>query len=329
MQKSFFTCFVLYLFFNSLSVFAQVGINTTNPHTSAALDITSSTKGLLIPRIDSAARVGMKGMANSLLVFDTTKQLFFYYQASNNAWYTLNAWQSSIIENGNNTDTLTTTFSQVGIGTNTPTKKLDVVGNIGATTTITAGQSVSAPKIYGEGTMPVGAIIMWSGDPATLPVGWALCDGQIPPGQTVATPNLKGRFVVGFDPADTDYNATKKVGPAFTDADGTSTGANTTDAKQVRPNGAQSGVGAHTHDIDDPGHSHSFSDIYNHGQTVGQNGGANGEWAGSSGTTLAPNTTFGSGTNVTIRSSQPSDASQSIENRPPYYVLAYIIKLAY
>jgi len=326
MKKTFFKCFVFYLLLCSYSAFAQVGINTTNPHPSAALDIISSTRGLLIPRIDSAARVGMTGMANSLLVFDTSKQLFFYYQASNSTWYALNAWQSSIIENGGNTDTLTTTFSKVGIGTNNPTKKLEVVGDVKVSdslyvgTSVKAGSSVSAPKIYGEGTMPVGAIIMWSGNPKALPVGWALCDGQN------GTPDLSGRFVVGYDAADADYNTTNKVGPTFTDADGSSTGANTTDAKQVRPTGDQSGVGAHTHIATDGGHSHGFLDTYAPESGTGYRGGGNRPVDWNSDLTK---TTLVAQANITVQQNAITDAAQSIENRPPYYVLAYIIKLAY
>ena len=33
---------------------AQVGVGTTTPDASSALDITSTTKGLLIPRMDSS-----------------------------------------------------------------------------------------------------------------------------------------------------------------------------------------------------------------------------------------------------------------------------------
>ena len=45
----------------------------------------------------------------------------------------------------------------------------------------------------GYGTIPVGGIIMWSG--TTVPDGWALCNGQKSNG--VQTPNLCNRFIVG------------------------------------------------------------------------------------------------------------------------------------
>lgn len=42
-----------------------------------------------------------------------------------------------------------------------------------------------------ENGIPVGGIIMWSGAAATVPAGWAICDGQN------GTPDLRGRFVLG------------------------------------------------------------------------------------------------------------------------------------
>src|SRR6478609_5291095 len=83
---------------------AQVGVNTTTPHPSAALEIKSTTSGLLIPRIDKSARENMVNPANSLLVYDTTYEMFFYYQ--NGKWYALNTLTSTVTPNGGAIDTL-------------------------------------------------------------------------------------------------------------------------------------------------------------------------------------------------------------------------------
>ncbi len=53
------------------SAFAQVGIGTTTPDASSALDITSTTKGLLMPRMTNAQRVAIASPAAGLLVFVT------------------------------------------------------------------------------------------------------------------------------------------------------------------------------------------------------------------------------------------------------------------
>lgn len=53
---------------------------------------------------------------------------------------------------------------------------------------------------------PVGTIVMWAGAINQIPQGWALCDG------TNGTPNLKGRFIVGYDPNESAYNSIGKTG---------------------------------------------------------------------------------------------------------------------
>lgn len=56
-----------------------------------------------------------------------------------------------------------------------------------------------------EGQIPRGVIVMWSGSLATIPSGWALCDG------TNGTPDLRDRFIFaaggGSAPGDTGGTA--------------------------------------------------------------------------------------------------------------------------
>ncbi|MFN8417586.1 MAG: hypothetical protein U0U66_14750 [Cytophagaceae bacterium] len=47
--------FCVWLLFTTFLLQGQVGINTTNPDPSAALDVQSSNQGLLLPRIPTAA----------------------------------------------------------------------------------------------------------------------------------------------------------------------------------------------------------------------------------------------------------------------------------
>ena len=65
-----------------------VGIGTTAPDVSAALDVASSTKGALLPRVTSAA--ALVTPATGLLVFQTGAPAGFYYNAGT---ATLPAWQ--------------------------------------------------------------------------------------------------------------------------------------------------------------------------------------------------------------------------------------------
>lgn len=57
--------------------YSQVGINTANPHVSAELDVSSTTKGLLVPRLSTSAITALSSTASEgLIVFDTNRKIF-------------------------------------------------------------------------------------------------------------------------------------------------------------------------------------------------------------------------------------------------------------
>jgi microcystin-dependent protein len=157
--------------------------------------------------------------------------------------------------------------------------------------------------------MPKGGIIMWSG--TTPPPGWALCDGS--PG----TPDLKGRFVVSYDGSTGVYNQPGNIsdGGATQGAMGGAASVAISIAEMPSHNhgGVTNTTGAHTHPV-------PYNGAIN--TTVGKNTGA-GETAADD---VGMTTTAGSnGNHFHTISAQGSGAAH--ENRPPYYVLAYIIKL--
>ena len=61
------------------TTFAQVGINTETPDASAALDITSTSGGLLVPRMTNAQRDAISSPATGLMVYQTDGTVGFYY----------------------------------------------------------------------------------------------------------------------------------------------------------------------------------------------------------------------------------------------------------
>src|SRR5262245_41084203 len=65
-----------------LPMYAQIGVDNTSPHASSVLDLTSTDKGILIPRMTTAQRTAIVSPATSLLVFDTTVGAFYYYNGS-------------------------------------------------------------------------------------------------------------------------------------------------------------------------------------------------------------------------------------------------------
>lgn len=136
-------------------------------------------------------------------------------------------------------------------------------------------------------TVPQGLISLWYGSILTIPSGWAICDG------TSGTPDLRDRFVVG---AGTSY----AVG---------STGG-TKDAVVVSHNHTA------TSTVSDPGHAHTGASATATGATNGSK-------------LIADDGTTGtSATGITVSTSVASTGvSGTNMNLPPYYALAYIMKL--
>ena len=138
-------------------------------------------------------------------------------------------------------------------------------------------------------TIPAGLIAIWSGSTGSVPTGWALCDG------TGGTPDLRNSLFLGA-------GSTYAVG----DTGGT----------------ADAIVVSHTHTatVTDPTHTHSAASG-NFLVTTGSHafgGGSN--VFGNVGSTAAAST----GISV---SNATAGVSGTNANLPPYYALAYIIKL--
>ena len=111
----------------SMSANAQIAINTDGslPDNSAMLDVRSTAKGMLVPRMTAIQREAIVSPATGLLIFCTDNNLFF----ANNGipaspdWISLS---SQWLTNGAN---LSYTMGNVGIGAVAPSAKLDVRGN--------------------------------------------------------------------------------------------------------------------------------------------------------------------------------------------------------
>ena len=74
---------IVLMLFTALS-YSQVGINTNNPDASSALDITSTTGGLLVPRMTEAQRDDINSPSNpnpatGLMIYQTDGTVGFYY----------------------------------------------------------------------------------------------------------------------------------------------------------------------------------------------------------------------------------------------------------
>jgi hypothetical protein len=83
---------LIYFFLVATNSFAQVAINSTGtaPAISSMLDITSSSSGLLIPRMTDAQRISIISPATSLIVYQTNGATGYYYY-DGSAWVRLSA----------------------------------------------------------------------------------------------------------------------------------------------------------------------------------------------------------------------------------------------
>ncbi|MDI1304532.1 MAG: ice-binding family protein [bacterium] len=70
--------FILFLLISEASN-AQVGIGTTNPEISSILDIQSTDKGFLLPRLTTGERDAISLPATGLLIYNTTTSIFNFY----------------------------------------------------------------------------------------------------------------------------------------------------------------------------------------------------------------------------------------------------------
>lgn len=152
-------------------------------------------------------------------------------------------------------------------------------------------------------SMPKGAVVMWTG--VTAPEGWALCDG------TNSTPDLRGRFVVGYD-------LCKAISPAVA----------TNKELNYGKIGNRGGEDSHVLKIEENARHKHFvmaddgignQDIFPTSQTqVGKRREVSGNVSYRAAGVTIP---------ATVGLSSESGGSIAHENRPPYYVLAYIMKL--
>tara|TARA_R110000744_G_scaffold241260_1_gene358564 strand:+ start:33 stop:923 length:891 start_codon:yes stop_codon:yes gene_type:complete len=72
-------CTLLAAVLLTATTYAQIGINNENPDASAALDITSTTGGLLVPRMTETQRDAISPAATGLMIYQTDGTAGFYY----------------------------------------------------------------------------------------------------------------------------------------------------------------------------------------------------------------------------------------------------------
>lgn len=111
-----------------LDLSAQVAITTdgSQPHASAMLDVKSTNRGFLMPRV--TLRTNVSSPATGLMVYETNTNAVWVYNGS--GWVQLGSGGGSSPWLVNGTHIYNMNTGNVGIGTSTPGSKLHLMGNV-------------------------------------------------------------------------------------------------------------------------------------------------------------------------------------------------------
>jgi hypothetical protein len=111
---------------------AQVGIGTNSPGASAQLEISSTTKGFLPPRMTSAQRTAISSPASGLMVYQTDGTTGLYYYNGTSWIYIINATSSTLPVANGGTGATTASDARANLGlTSAPTftSSINLTGN--------------------------------------------------------------------------------------------------------------------------------------------------------------------------------------------------------
>ncbi|RXR20922.1 hypothetical protein EQG63_03010 [Flavobacterium amnicola] len=144
---------LLLTFFTFGIVNAQIGIGTVTPNSSSILDVTSTTKGLLPPKMTQAQRTAIATPATGLLVFQTDGSAGYYFY-NGAGWQQFSAGNSWSL-NGNSgtvpaTNKLGTTDNQPLLVKTNNAESFRILGNgnvvLGGTTS-TSKLHLTSPNV--------------------------------------------------------------------------------------------------------------------------------------------------------------------------------------
>lgn len=242
-------------------------------------------------------------------------------------------------------------------------RAIEVCRETAATVSAEAIETSRQAKAIANRVFPLGGITMWGGDPEKVPEGFHLCDGasvevteeeysnwgamgyQVGNSFFIRMPDLRARFVVGYDSRNTqneshdineDYDQIGKTGGS----------------QEITLTSAQSGLPAHSHSASShitPNNLGKYGGEHYHKwfgddqiktfvQAVGGHDlqAMRGYDATSTLSEKEDSRVYGTSDagdhthtiETTINNAIATDAAEAHENRPPYYVVAYIIRIS-
>ena len=251
-------------------------------------------------------KIQVKAAEKTALEISAIEQGALAYYVANNAWpgniqalqhtgYVNPSWNAN--NPWQNPYSVSSTQNSFTVSTTVPTEWTSLVARDLPTSSVLQNSVSSTVPSPGSLSIPKGSIIMWSGAIASIPPGWQICDG------TNGTPDLRDKFIVG---ADQDFGgiAETLVSGSLSQFGGSAT--------HIHEAGTLIG----------PVHTHGFS-----ATTDGPSSGG-GAHCGDDGYATRWHTHTVSGVTDAGNSGGPvTGETASASSLPPYYALAFIIKL--
>ena len=148
---------VFFLLLAPQLLLAQVGINSTGaaPSADAMLDVKSSNKGVLIPRLSSSSLIPSPTLG--LIFYNTTTNQFNYYNGT--SWIAITNAANATGWSVNGNDIFNSNTGNVGIGTATPKAPFNVA----------AGKTV----LWGADSSGAGSKFLWDPSKSAFRAGYA------------------------------------------------------------------------------------------------------------------------------------------------------------
>ncbi len=208
--------FLLLLMINPVAN-AQVGIGISNPDASAALDVTSTTQGFLMPRMTTAQRGLISSPATGLMVIDTDLKTVMIYNGAE--WVEVGGGVKQQAETGiaqNEEITLTGVSSVVGVWEEQSSGTSSTSGNVNYETAVYNLENSTYVTVADGTAKMIATVPVYSTD---------ICTGGTPFGDedaiqvaSLAFDNNNTTFFKSFTTLKSDGTVKQSLGYEFTQA---------------------------------------------------------------------------------------------------------------
>ncbi len=143
------TYLLFFLSYFAWNVQAQVGINTSSPNASSLLDVASTSKGFLYPKLTNSQMNAIASPATGLIVYNTDATALFIYNGA--SWNMLEDKISAIVDDG---VAVQLDNIKVQLSTNTSERSLQI-----ATTSGSIALSGSSTNIFTASPISAGGAV--------------------------------------------------------------------------------------------------------------------------------------------------------------------------